>query len=128
MERTWCSWINPGPEKPPYTGIRIYRYIFGHIPLWASLNDELPLTHGAAVTVARRPAAAVLTSQAKPGFVKVHKSRTSAKQSKQSTRRDLLMVLGKKPSPIAKVGGGGSAKKDGAQQFPRVVWALLRAI
>jgi hypothetical protein len=62
-----------------------------------------------------RPAAAFLTSQAEPRFVKVHKSRTSAKQSKQSTRRDLLTELGNKPTPTAKVGGRGSAKKDGAQ-------------
>jgi hypothetical protein len=81
----------------------------------AESDDELPLTQGAAVKVTKWPAAAVLTSQAKPRFVNLHKSRTSAKQSKQSTRRDLLMVLGKKPSPTAKVGGRGSAKKDGAQ-------------
>jgi hypothetical protein len=78
-------------------------------------DDELPLTQGAAVKVTRRPAGAVLTSQAKPRFVKVHKSRASARQSKQSTRRDLLMVPGKKSTPTAKVGGRGSAKKDGAQ-------------
>jgi hypothetical protein len=81
----------------------------------AESDDELPLTQGAVVQVTKRPAAAVLASQAEPLFVKVHKSRTSAKQSKQSTRRDLLTVLGKKPTPTAKVGGGGSAKKDGAQ-------------
>jgi hypothetical protein len=55
--------------------------------------------------VTKRPEAAVLTSQAEPRFVKVHKARNSAKQSKQSTRRDLLTVLGKKPAPTAKVGG-----------------------
>jgi hypothetical protein len=65
--------------------------------------------------VTKRPAAAVLTSQAEPRFIKVHKSRTSAKQSKQSTRRYLLTVLAKKPALTAKVGGRGSAKKDGAQ-------------
>jgi hypothetical protein len=83
----------------------------------AESDDELPLTQGAAVQVTKRPAAAVLTSQAEPRFVKVHKSRTSAKQSKQSTRSDLLTVLGKKPTP--KWGGGGqgpaNSKKDGAQ-------------
>jgi cytochrome c biogenesis factor len=77
--------------------------------------DELPLTQGGAVQVTKRRAAAVLTSHAEPRFIKVHKSRTSAKQSKQSTRRDLLTVLGKKSTPTAKVGGRGSAKKDGAQ-------------
>jgi hypothetical protein len=67
--------------------------------------------------VSKRPAAAVLTSQAEPRFVEVHKSRTSAQQRKQSIGRDLLLVLGKKPTPTAKVGGPGqgSAKKDGAQ-------------
>jgi hypothetical protein len=73
----------------------------------AESNDELPLTQGAAVQVTKRPAAAVLTSQAEPRFIKVHKSRTSAKQSKQSTRRYLLTVLGKKRTPTAKVGGRG---------------------
>jgi hypothetical protein len=77
-------------------------------------DDELPLTQGA-VQVTNRPAA-VLTSQAEPRFVKVHKSRNSTKQSKQSTRRDLLTVLGKKHRQQKfKVGGRGSAKKDGAQ-------------
>jgi cytochrome c biogenesis factor len=76
----------------------------------AESDDELPLTQGAAVQVTKRSAAAVLTSQAEPRFVKVHKSRTSAKQSKQSTRRDLLTVLGKKTMPTAKVGPRGSAK------------------
>jgi hypothetical protein len=75
----------------------------------AESDDELPLTPGAAVQVTNRPAA-VLTSQAEPRFVKVYKSRNSTKQSKQSTRRDLLTVLGKKPMPTAKVGGRGSAK------------------
>jgi cytochrome c biogenesis factor len=69
----------------------------------AESDDELPLTQGAAVQVTKRPAAAVLTSQAEPRFIKVHKSRTSAKQSKKSTRRDLLTVLGKKPTPTAQV-------------------------
>jgi hypothetical protein len=78
-------------------------------------DNELPLTQGAAVQVTQRPAAAVLTSQAEPRFIRVHKSRTSAKQSKQSTRRDLLTVLGRKPTLTAKVGERGSAKKDGAQ-------------
>jgi hypothetical protein len=78
----------------------------------AESDDELPLPQGAAVQGTKRPAAAVLTSQAEPRSVKVHKSRNSAKQSKQSTRRDLLTVLGKKPAPAAKVGGRGSAKKD----------------
>jgi hypothetical protein len=64
---------------------------------------SLLLTQGAAVQVTKRPAAAVLTSQAEPRFVKVHKSRTSAKQSKQSTRRDLLTMLGKKPTPTGKI-------------------------
>jgi hypothetical protein len=81
----------------------------------AESDDELPLTQGAAVQVTQRPAAAVLTSQAEPRFVKVHKSRTSAKRNKQSTRRDLLTVLGKKPTPTAKVGGRSSAKKDGTE-------------
>jgi hypothetical protein len=78
----------------------------------AESDDELPLPQGVRVQVTKRPATAVLTSQAEPRFVKVHKSRTSAKQSKQSTRRDLLTMLGKKPAPTAKVGGRGSAKKD----------------
>jgi hypothetical protein len=78
----------------------------------AESDDELPLPQGVRVQVTKRPATAVLTSQAEPRFVKVHKSRTSAKQSKQSTLRDLLTVLGKKPAPTAKVGGRGSAKKD----------------
>jgi hypothetical protein len=78
----------------------------------AESDDELPLPQGVRVQVTKRPATAVLTSQAEPRVVKVHKSRTSAKQSKQSTRRDLLTVLGKKPAPSAKVGGRGSAKKD----------------
>jgi hypothetical protein len=77
----------------------------------AESDDELPLAQGTAVKVTKRPAAAVLTSQAKPRFVKLHMSRTSAKQSKQSTRRDLLMVRGKQPSPTAKVGGQGSARR-----------------
>jgi hypothetical protein len=40
--------IDPGPPKNPHiplfpqnTGIRIYRYIFGHIPLWASLSHAV---------------------------------------------------------------------------------------
>jgi hypothetical protein len=78
----------------------------------AESDNELPLTQGAAVQGTKRSAAAVLTSQAEPRFVKVHKSRTSAKQSKQSTRRDLLTVLGKQPTPTSKVGRRGSAKKD----------------
>jgi hypothetical protein len=45
----------------------------------AESDDELPLTQGSAVKVTKRPAAAVLTSQAKPRFVKWHKSRTPAK-------------------------------------------------
>jgi cytochrome c biogenesis factor len=94
-------------------------------------DEQLPLTRVAAVQVTKRPAAAVLTSQAEPRFVKVHKSRTSAKTSKQSTGRDLLTVLGKKPTPTAKVGGGARLCEEGwctaALQFPRVVWALLRA-
>jgi hypothetical protein len=75
----------------------------------AESDDELPLTQGAAVLVTKRPAAAVLTSQAELRFILVHKSRTSAKQSKQSTRRDLLTVLGKKPTPTATVGGHSCA-------------------
>jgi hypothetical protein len=71
----------------------------------AESDDELHLTQRAAVKVARRPAAAVLTSQAKPSFVKLHKSRTSAKQRKQSTRRDLLMVLGRSLRRQQKWGG-----------------------
>jgi hypothetical protein len=97
----------------------------------AESDDELPLTQGAVVQVTKRPAAAVLTSQAEPLFVKVHKSRTSAKQSKQSTLRDLLTVLGKKHTPTAKVGGARLCEEGwctAAPQFPRVVWALLRAI
>jgi hypothetical protein len=95
----------------------------------AESDDELPLPQGVRVQVTKRPATAVLTSQAEPRFVKAHKSRNSVKQSKQSTRRDLLTVLGKKPAPTATVGGSRACKKDGsAQQFPRVVWALLRAI
>jgi hypothetical protein len=78
----------------------------------AKSDDELPLPQGVRVQVTKRPTTTVLTSQAEPRFVKVHKSRTSAKQSKQSTRRDLLTALGKKPAPTAKVGGRGSAKKD----------------
>jgi hypothetical protein len=78
----------------------------------AESDDELPLTRGVAVQVTKRSEAAAQTSQAQPRFVKVHKSRTSAKQSKQSTRRDLLSVLGKKPTPTAKEGRRGSAKKD----------------
>jgi hypothetical protein len=70
------------------------------------------LPRGVRVQVTKRPAIVVPTSQAEPRFLKVHKSRTSAKQSKQSTRRDLLTVLGKKPATTAKVGGRGSAKKD----------------
>jgi hypothetical protein len=77
----------------------------------AESDDELPWTQGAPVKVTIRPAAAVLTSQAKPRFVKLHKSRTSGEQSKQSTRRDLLMVLGKKPLPTAKVGGRGYERR-----------------
>jgi hypothetical protein len=77
----------------------------------AESDDELPLTQCTAVKVTKRPATAVLTSQAKPRFVKWHMSRTSANQSKQSTRRDLLMVLGKQPSQTAKVGGRGSARR-----------------
>jgi hypothetical protein len=67
----------------------------------AESDDELPLPQGVRVHMTKRPAIAVLTSQAEPRFVKVHKSRTSANQSKQSTRRDLLTVLGKKPAPTA---------------------------
>jgi hypothetical protein len=78
----------------------------------AESDDELPLPQGVRVQVTKRPEAAVLTSQAEPRFVKFHKARISAKQSKQSTRRDLLTVLGKKPAPTAKTGGRGSAKKD----------------
>jgi cytochrome c biogenesis factor len=78
----------------------------------AESDDELPVTQGAVVQLTKRSAAAVLTSQAEPRFVKVHKSRTSAKQSMQNTRRDLLTVLGKKPTPTGKMGRRGSAKKD----------------
>jgi hypothetical protein len=67
----------------------------------AESDEELPLPQGVRVQVTKRPEAAVLTSQAEPRFVKVHKARNSAKQSKQSTRRDLLTVLGKKPAPTA---------------------------
>jgi hypothetical protein len=77
----------------------------------AESDDELPWTQGAAVKVTKRPEPAVLTSQVKPRFVKLHKLRSSAKQSKQRTRRDLLMVLAKKPSPTAKVGWRGSARR-----------------
>jgi hypothetical protein len=97
----------------------------------AESDDERPLTQGAAVQVTKRPAAAVLTSQAEPRFIKVHKSRTSAKQSKQSTRRYLLTVLGKKPTPTAKAGGARLCEEGwctAALQFPKVVWALLRAM
>jgi hypothetical protein len=70
----------------------------------AESDDELPLTQRAAVQVTKRPTAAILPSQAEPRVVKVHKSSTSTTQSKQSTRRDLLTVLGKKPTPTAKAG------------------------
>jgi hypothetical protein len=97
----------------------------------AESDDELTLTRGAAVQVTKRPAAAVLTSQAEPRFVKVHKSRTSAKQSKQSTRRDLLTMLGKKPTPTAKFKSVGARLCKGrctaVPQSPRVVWAVVAA-
>jgi hypothetical protein len=74
-------------------------------PEEAECDDELPLTQRVAVQMGKRPTAAILTSQAEPRVVKVHKSSTSATQSKQSTRRDLLTVLGKKPTLTAEVGG-----------------------
>jgi hypothetical protein len=43
----------------------------------AESDDELPLTQRAAVQVTKRPAASILTSQAEPRVVKVHKSKTS---------------------------------------------------
>jgi hypothetical protein len=47
-----------------------------------------------------------------PEVVNVHKANNLVTQSKQSTRRNLLTVMGKKPTPTAKVGGRGSAKRD----------------
>jgi hypothetical protein len=47
-----------------------------------------------------------------PASLRCTSQKNSATKSKQSTRRDLLTVLGKKPMPTAKVGGRGSARKD----------------
>jgi hypothetical protein len=95
----------------------------------AESDGELPVTQGAAVQVTKRPAAAVLTSQAEPRFVKVHKSRTltSAKRSKQRSSDG----AGQEAYADSKSGGARLCEEGwctAAPQFPRVVWALLRAI
>jgi hypothetical protein len=89
LSKTSLKTYSSMPEKHRHTEV-------------AESDDELPLTQRAAVQVTKRPTAAILTSQAEPRVVKVHKSGTSATHSTQSTRRDLMTVLGKKPTPTAK--------------------------
>jgi hypothetical protein len=94
-------------------------------PEAAESDGELPLAQPSkrsAVQAIKRPTAAVRTFSAEPCVIKAHKTSIFAMKSKQNTRGYLLMVLGKKPTPTARMGGLGSAKKDASYEGRSSAW------